>query len=262
MKSLAVLKRVLLATASILALLGAARPAVADDVIPVTLKYFYVITAVPNWGLGNPQPVAGWTALTALAPGAPTAPENYVSLALLGYPGYWYAYDTFLGESNGFIGADVSVPTAQWTSPAAYYWTGGPAGGGALGFFNTFNPFTGVYFANMMIVLDPPSCGAASNCLSDLESELGSTSGSLTPTSVTLDANGDPVGITLPSDDEDPSVAPNPSGTDYFASGSQEVDTPEGPTAIYLMLGLLALGAVLFVRRRARYCPLPDAGAC
>ena len=243
MNSLALLKRVLLATAGVIALLGIALPAAAAPF------YFYTITAVPNWGLGNPQPVAGWSALTALAPGAPTAPENYVSLALLGYPGYWYAYDTFLGETNGFVGADVSVPTAQWVTPAAYYWTGGPAGGGALGFFNSFNPFTGVFFANMMIVLDPASCSPASVCLSDFEADLGSTSGLLTPSLVTLDGNGAPQGITIPNDDEDASVAPDPNGTDYFASGSESTPTPEGPSAIYLLLGIFALGTGVFFRR-------------
>ena len=240
MNPLALLKRVLLATACVIAFLGITPPAAAAPF------YFYTITAVPNWGLGNPQPLAGWSAQTALVAGPPLAAENYVSLSLLGYPGYWYSYDTFFGEANGFVGADVSVPTAQWLTPAAYYWVGGPAGGGALGFFNSFNPFTGVFYANMMIVLDPVSCGDASACLSDLESELGSTSGTLTPSLVTLDGNGDPLGITLPDDDEDPNVAPNPSGTDYFASGSE---TPEGPTAIYLLLGMFVAGAGVFFRR-------------
>jgi hypothetical protein len=225
----------------VIALLGIAPPAAAAPF------YFYTITAVPNWGLGNPQPLAGWTAQTALVAGPPLAAENYVSLSLLGYPGYWYAYDTFLGEANGFIGADVSVPTAQWLTPAAYYWVGGPAGGGALGFFNSFNPFTGVFFANMMIVLDPASCGDASACLSALESELGSTSGTLTPSITTLDGNGDPLGITIPNDDEDASVAPDPSGPNYFASGS--ASTPEGPTAIYLLIGMFVVGAGVFFRR-------------
>jgi hypothetical protein len=257
MKSLAVLKRVLLATAGVIAFLGVARPAEAAG-----LGYFYVITAPPNWGLfGNPQPVKSWSALTALGPGAPTAPEDYVSLGLLGYPGYWYAYDTFLGESAGFIGADVSVPTAQWITPAAYYWTGGPAGGGALAFFNSFNPFTGVFFANEMIVLDPASCTAI-DCLSELEGQLGSSSGTLTPSLVTLDGSGDPQGITIPGDDEDASVAPDPSGTDYFAGGSQFVDTPEGPTGIYVMLGVFVVGAGVFFRRRRPLLPaLPDTGA-
>jgi hypothetical protein len=244
MKSLAVLKRVLLAAAGVIAFLGVARPADAAS-------YFYVITAPPNWALGNPQPVAGWSARTALAGSVLTTPfaaEDYVSLALLGKPGYWYAYDTFLGEANGFIGADVSVPTAQWVTPAAYYWIGGPAGGGALGFFNSFNPFTGVFFANEMIVLDPPACTAIT-CLSDLESELGSTSGTLTPSLVALDGNGDPLGITIPGDDEYANVAPDPSGTDYFATGSQFVETPEGPTGIYVMLGVFVVGAGVFFRR-------------
>jgi hypothetical protein len=241
MNSLALLKRVLLATVGVIAFLGIARPAAAAPF------YFYVITAPPNWGFGNPQSVAGWSAWTALAAGAPTAPENYVSLALQGYPGYWYAYDTFLGESNGFVGADVSVPTAQWVTPAAYTWVGGPAGGGGLAFFNSFNPFTGVFYANMLIVLDPYAC-TVSVCLSDFEADLGSTSGTLTPSLVTLDGNGYPQGITLPQDDEDPSVAPDPSGIDYFASGSQFV-VPEGPTAIYLLIGIFVVGAGVFLRQ-------------
>ncbi len=240
MNSLSLLKRVLLVTAGMIAFLSIARPAAAAPF------YFYTISAAPNWGAGNPQTLASWRALTALAPGAPTAAENYVSLSLRTIPGYWYAYDTFLGESNGFVGADVSVPTAHWVTPAAYYWTGGPAGGGALGFFNSFNPFTGVSYANMMIVLDPPSCSAI-NCLSDFEANLGSTSGLLTPSLVTLDGSGAPQGITLPGDGETPSVAPDPLGTNYFASGS--VMTPEGPTAIYLLLGIFVIGAGILFRR-------------
>jgi len=243
MNSLALLKRVLLATTGVIAFLGIARPAAAGPF------YFYVITAPPNWGAGNPQPLASWSALTALAPGAPTAPENYVSLSLLTIPGYWYAYDTFLGESNGFVGADISIPTAQWVTPAAYTWVDtGPAGSGGLAFFNSFNPFTGVFYANMMIVLDPPSCDVIT-CLSDFETDLGSTSGTLTPSLVTLDGNGAPQGITLPNDDEDASVAPDPLGTDYFASGDGFTPTPEGPSAIYLLLGMLVVGAGVFFRR-------------
>ncbi len=245
MHSLAVLKRVLLATAGVIALLSFARPAVAGPF------YFYTITAVPHWNLGNPQPVSGWSALTALTGSAAATPfraENYVSLSLLGYPGYWYAYDTFRGEANGFIGADVSVPTAQWTNPAAYFWTGGPAGGGALAFFNSFNPFTGTFYANELIVLDPPSCDAT--CEIDLlEAALGNSSGPLTPSMVTLDADGDPMGITLPGDKEFDNVAPDPSGTDYFASGtSQQGVVPEAPTATYLLLGTV-VGAGAFFRR-------------
>jgi hypothetical protein len=244
MNPISVLKRAFVAMAGLVALLGIARPAAAAPF------YFYTITAPPNWlGFGNPQLPAGWSALTALAPGGAFAPENYVSLALQGYPGYWYSYDTFLGESNGFVGADVSVPTAQWVTPAAYTWAGGPAGGGGLAFFNSFNPRTGIFFANMMIVLDPLACTPASVCLSDFETDLGSTSGLLTPSLVTLDVNGAPQGITLPTGGEDASIAPNPLGTDYFASGSQFVPTPEGPTAIYLLLGIFMAGIGIFSRR-------------
>jgi hypothetical protein len=243
MNSLALLKRVLLATVGVIALLGTARPAAAAPF------YFYTITAPPNWGFGNPQPLAGWSARTALLPGPPFAAENYVSLALLGYPGYWYSFDPFFGESRGFVGADVSIPTAQWLTPAAYTWLGGPAGSGGLAFFNSFNPFTGVFYANMMIVLDPAgSCSPASACLSDFETDLGSTSGSLTPSLVTLDGSGDPLGITPPRDDDDPSVTPNPLGPNYFASGSQFA-VPEGPSAIYLLLGIFVLGAGVIIRR-------------
>jgi len=243
MRSIASLKRALLATAGVFALFGVVRPAAAAPF------YFYVITAPPNWNAGNPQPLASWSALTALAPGPPLAAENYVSLSLLTIPGYWYAYDTFLGEANGFIGADVSVPTAQWLAPATYYWTGGPAGGGALAFFNSFNPFTGTFYANMMIVLDPPSCSDALTCLGDLETSLGDTSLSVTPTLIPLD---DLNTITPPTDDDDPSVTPDPSGTDYFASGSVFVPTPEAPTGIYLVLGALAIAGGALLRRRRR----------
>lgn len=258
MKSLALVKRVLLATAGMTAFLGIARPAAA-----VGFKYFYVITPPPIWANGNPQ-AAGWSALTALNGSAlttPFAPEDYVSLSLpASYPGsFWFAYDTFLGEANGFIGADVSVPTAQWVTPAAYFWAGGPAGGGALAFFNSFNPFTGIFFANELIVLDPPSCVDASTCLSDLESELGSNSGTLTPSSVTLDSNGDPQGITIPNDDEDASVAPDPLGTNTFSEGTAE--TPEGPTGIYLLLGIFVAGAGALLRQRRPLLPaLTDTG--
>ena len=217
MNSLALLKRALLATVSVIAFLGIARPAVAAP------YYFYVITAPPNWlGYGNPQPLQSWSALTALAPGAPTAPEDYVSLGLLGYPGYWYAYDTFLGESNGFIGADVSIPTAQWLGPAAYYWVGGPAGGGELAFFNTFNPFTGLFYANMMIVGDPPCTDTGCPDMSTLVSDLGgNTSFLFSPTQYPLDQLNT---ITPPGWDEDQSLnPPNPLGPNYFASGSQFV---------------------------------------
>lgn len=240
MKFLAVLNRALIASACTIAFLGVARPAAAAPF------YFYTMTSVPNWGAGNPQPLAGWSALTALAPGAPFAPENYVSLSLLTIPGYWYAFDTFFGETNGFVGADVSIPTAQWVTPVAYTWLDtGPAGSGGLAFFNSFNPFTGVFYANIMIVLDPYAC-SASVCLSDFEADLGSTSGLLTPSTASLDGSGD-VLVTPPTDDEDPSVAPDPTGTNYFASGSAE--TPEGSSGIYLLLGVLAGAAGLLLRR-------------
>jgi len=245
MKSLAVLKRVVLATAGVIAILSVARPAIAAPF------YFYTITAAPNFAaFGNPQPLRSFSALTALNGSVQTTPfraEDYVSLSLLGNPINYYAYDTFFGESRGFIGADVSVPTAQWLAPAAYFWAGGPAGGGALAFFNSFNPFTGTFYANELIVLDPASCDASCE-LSTLEAALGNSSGTLTPTMVNLDSNGDPEGITIPRDDEDASVAPNPNGTNFFASGSALVVTPEGPSVIYVLLGI-AGGAGLFFRR-------------
>jgi hypothetical protein len=247
MKSLAVLKRFVLATAGVIAFLGVARPAAAAPF------YFYVITAPPNWAQGNPQPLASWLALTATAPGAAASAEDFVSLSLLD-GAYGYAYDTFLGESVGFIGADVSVPTAQWVTPAAYFWVGGPAGGGALAFFNSFNPFTGVFYADMMIVDDPPCDPVSCAALSTFESELGSTSGTLTPSLVTLNSDGSLPSDLLPTDPfvEDASVAANPSGTNYFASGTEFVDTPEGPTAIYLLLGICVIGAGALLRKRRR----------
>ena len=241
MNSLALLKRTLLAMVGVFAFLGIARPAVAAPF------YFYVITAPPNWGFGNPQALQSWSALTALGPGAPTAPEDYVSLGLQGYPGYWYAYDTFLGESNSFIGADVSIPTAAWTAPAAYYWVGGPAGGGELAFFNTFNPFTGLFYANALIVGDPPCTDTGCPDMSTFVSDLGGNTSFLTsPTLIPLDQLNT---ITPPGWNEDQSITPpNPLGPNYFDSGSQFV-TPEGPTAIYLLLGIFVIGASVFFRR-------------
>jgi hypothetical protein len=245
MKSLAVLKRVLLTTAGVIAISSIALPAAAAPF------YFYTITAAPNFAaFGNPQPLRAFSALTALNGSVQTTPfraENFVSLSLLGNPINYFAYDTFFGESRGFIGADVSVPTAQWLAPAAYTWVGGPAGGGGLAFFNSFNPFTGIFYANEIIVLDPASCDASCELLS-LETALGNSSGTLTPTMVNLDSNGDPEGITMPRDDFDASMAPDPNGTNIFASGSAEVVTPEGPSAIYVLLGI-AVGAGVYFRR-------------
>ncbi len=248
MKSLAVLKRVLLATAGVIAISSFARPAVAAPF------YFYTITAPPNWGLGNPQPLRSWSAFTALNGSVATTPfraENFVSLSLLGNPINYFAYDTFLGESVGIIGADVSVPTAQWLNPAVYTWVGGPAGGGGRAFFNSFNPFTGTFYANELIVLDPPSCDVLCELNLLLEADLGSTSGPLTPTVVSLDANGNPMGITIPNDDEDDSVAPDPNGTDFFRFGrTAQVVTPEPPSATYMLLGIAAGGGFFFRRLR------------
>jgi hypothetical protein len=242
MNSVAVLKRFLLATAGVIAISSIALPAAAAPF------YFYTITAPPNFAaFGNPQNLRAFSALTALVPGAPFKAENFVSLSLLGNPINYFAYDTFRGEANGFIGADVSVPTAQWLAPVAYTWVGGPAGGGGLAFFNSFNPFTGTFYANEIIVLDPASCDASCELIS-LEAALGSTSGTLTPTTVMLDSNGDPEGITMPRDDEDASIAPDPNGTNFFASGSAQAQTPEGPSAIYALLGI-AVGAGVYFRR-------------
>jgi len=241
MKSLAVLKRALFAMAGVMAISSVATPAHAAPF------YFYSITAVPKWGqFGDPQAVKGWSALTALTGGgSPFRAENYVSIALQGYNGYWYAYDTFYGEARGFVGADVSIPTAQWLAPAAYVWTGGPAGGGGVAFFNSFNPFTGIFYANELIVLDPFSCSASCE-LSTLEAALGSTSGTLTPSS------GPPV---IPTEDEDASMTPNPSGTNYFASGTlSTAATPEPPSVTYLLLALAA-GGVVYLRRGRQILP-------
>jgi hypothetical protein len=227
MNTLAVLKRVLLATAGVIAFLGIARPAAA-----VPFKYFYVITAPPNWAQGNPQPLRSWLALTATAPGPPLAKENYVSLSLLN-GAYGYAYDTFLGESKGFLGADVSVPTAQWVNPVGYWWAGGPGPvfGGALLFFNSING--GTLYANMMIIGDPASCDGLCE-LTAFENSLG--------ISATNNLVTGPGSVTPPEDDE----TPNNDVSDSFAGGTV---TPEGPTAIYLLLGIVA-GAGVFLRRR------------
>jgi hypothetical protein len=255
MKSLAVLKRVLLTTVGVFAILSFARPAVAGPF------YFYTITAAPNWGLGNPQPVASWSALTALNGSVATTPfraENFVSLSLIGNPVNYFAYDTFFGEAHGFIGADVSVPTAQWTNPAAYTWIGGPAGSGGVAFFNSFNAFTGTFYANELIVLDPASCDASCELIS-LEAALGNSSGALNPTMVTLDSNGDPVGVTLPGDKEDDNVAADPNGVNIFASGTNSAtslaaETPEAPSGILMLTGIAA-GAGLFFRRGRSFLP-------
>jgi hypothetical protein len=236
MNSLAVLKRVLLATAGVIAFLGVARPAAA-----VPFSYFYVITAPPNWAFGNPQPLKSWLALTALGAGAPLAKEDYVSLSLLGRPGYWYAYDTFLGEANGFLGADVSIPTAQWVNPVGYWWAGGPSPvfGGALLFFNSFN--NGTFYANELIIGDPASCDGLCE-LDAFEASLG--------ISATNNAVSGPGSVTPPNDD-DSLITPPTDYVDYnFAGGSQFADTPEGPTGIYLLLGVFVIGAGAFFRRR------------
>ncbi|MGA3129290.1 MAG: hypothetical protein ABSD59_00710 [Terracidiphilus sp.] len=240
MKSLAVLKRCLLATAGVIAFLCVAQPVAAAP-----FNYFYVVTAVPNWGFGNPQPLKSWSALTFTA-GAPTAPENYVSLGLLGYPGTWWAYDTFLGESVGILGADVSVPTAQWVNPVGYYWStpgvGNPVQGGALLFFNSFNG--GTFYANELIIGDPPSCDGLCE-LDAFETYLG-----ISPTNNLVSGPGS---VTPPNDDDslDPNTPPsNFVDYDFTADGSQFVDTPEGPTGIYLLTGIIALGAGILFRRR------------
>ena len=206
--------------------------------------YFYVITAPPNWAFGNPQPLKSWSALTALGPGPALAAENYVSLSLLGRPGYWYAYDTFLGESVNILGADVSIPTAQWVNPVGYWWAGGPGPvfGGALLFFNSFNG--GTFYANELIIGDPPSCDGLCE-LDAFETYLG-----ISPTNNLVSGPGS---VTPPNDDDslDPNTPPsNFVDYDFTADGSQFVDTPEGPTGIYLLTGIIALGAGILFRRR------------
>jgi MYXO-CTERM domain-containing protein len=246
MKSLAVLKRVVLATAGVIAFLGVARPAAAAP-----FKYFYVITAPPNWGFGNPQPLKSYSALTFTA-GAPTSAENYVSLGLLGYPGYWYAYDTFKGEANGFLGADVSIPTAWWVNPVGYWWStpgvGGPVHGGALLFFNSFSG--GTFYADELIIGDPASCDGLCE-LQDFESYLG-----ISPTNYSVSGPG---AVTPPTDDDSLDPSTLPPSTDYVdydfttdADATAFVDTPEGPTGIYLLLGIFVIGAGALLRRRRR----------
>jgi hypothetical protein len=237
MKSLAVLKRVLLATAGVIAFLGVAHPAAAAP-----FKYFYVITAPPNWAQGNPQPLASWSALT-FAAGAPTAPEDYVSLSLLnGASGY--AYDTFLGEANGFLGADVSIPTAQWVNPVGYWWAGGPGPvfGGALLFFNSFN--NGTFYADELIIGDPPSCDGLCE-LDAFENYLG-----ISPTNNQVSGPGD---VTPPENDDSlSSLTPPTDYVDYDFTADGTVFTPEGPTAIYLLLGICVIGAGALLRKRRR----------
>ena len=199
--------------------------------------YFYVITAPPNWAQGNPQPLASWSALTATGPGAPTAPENYVSLTLLnGASGY--AYDTFRGESFNILGADVSIPTAQWINPVGYWWVGGPGpvNGGALLFFNSFNAFTGLFYANELIIGDPAGCNGLCE-LDAFENSLGISN------SINSLVTG-PGSVTPPSDDDSLLTTPD-DYVDFTPSPA-----PEGPTAIYLMLGMFAIAAGVFLRRR------------
>jgi hypothetical protein len=242
MNSLALLKRVLLATAGVIACLGVAPPVAAAP-----FSYFYVITAPPNWAFGNPQPLKSWLALTATAPGPALAKENYVSLSLLGRPGYWYAYDTFLGEANGFIGADVSIPTAQWVNPVGYWWAGGPAPvfGGALLFFNSFN--NGTFYANELIIGDPPACDGLCE-LNLFETSLG--------IAAMNNLVAGPGSVTPPSGD-DSLLTPPTNFVNYdVTQGSQFVDTPEGPTGIYLLLGVLAIGAGTFFSRRRPLLPV------
>ena len=249
MKPLAVLKRVLLATAGVIAFLSIARPAAAAP-----FKYFYVITAPPNWAFGNPQPLKSWSALTALGPGAPTAPENYVSLSLLGRPGYWYAYDTFLGESVNILGADVSIPTAQWVNPVGYWWAGGPGPvfGGALLFFNSFNG--GTFYANELIIGDPPCSTPFSATDPGGLCELDSFETYLGISATNTEVSG-PGSVTPPDDDNslDPLTLPD-DYVDYDFTADTDatafVDTPEGPTGIYLLLGIFAVGAGVILRRR------------
>lgn len=151
-------------------------------------SYIYTITAPPNWALGNPQPV-GVTFCSAAFPGlCGLNVENDVTVKLLGNPTTYYAYTTPLGASKGVIGSDVSIPTAQWLTPATYWWTdSGPFGGGMLAFFNSYK--NGVFYANEMIVLDPFSEPATFADLEALDLQAGGNGLLPNPTLTTIDAS-------------------------------------------------------------------------
>lgn len=251
MKHLTLLKHILLATLGVIAVLGVARPAAAS-------AYFYTIIGPPNWGFGNPQAPQAYSARTALGGSVLTTPfaaEDYVSLTLTGGAGSGFAYDTFWGEANGFIGADVSVVGAWWTAPVGYWWAGGPGPvqGGALLFFNSFN--NGNFYANMLIIGDPPSCDGFCE-LGAFETQFGLSG--VTNTMTTFDmTTGDIDGVTFPGDNNESTppamgnyvtydVAGN--GTDFADAGS--INAPEAPTGIYLLTGIFMVGAGMMLRRR------------
>jgi hypothetical protein len=199
------------------------------------LSYLYVITVPPDWAdFGSPQPVLATFCTAVNLPAANKTSacgggngmfsyENYETLSFPGSATY-YAGDTFKGEANGLIGADISVPTAQWVAPAVYTWTAGVGGG--IAFFNSYSG--GVYYANELMVLDPPSFPV----YSDLELFAGEL-GALGP-------------LPLPNTNYSPNAhgyvnVPDP--TEGFL--------PEPSFYAPLAFGFLFLGMRLWARKRA-----------
>ncbi|MGA3187677.1 MAG: PEP-CTERM sorting domain-containing protein [Bryobacteraceae bacterium] len=194
-------------------------------------SYVYVITARPNWlAYGTPQPVLV-TVCTALAPaGAPCGSpggaspyENYETLSILGGATY-FAGDTFSGETGGLIGADISVPTAQWVAPVVYTWTAGVGGG--VAFFNSYK--NGVFYANELMVLDPAP--SADYYLNMFAGEIGDLSPMLPAANTSL--------------------SPNSSGHVDVPQPSEGF-APEPSMYVPLLIGLLFLGGLYWIRRRA-----------
>jgi len=197
-------------------------------------SFLVVNSPRPNWrAYGSPQPVK-ITAWTALVAGAPGAYENYETLSLLPFSTFTFAGDSFLGESLGVIGADIRAPTAYWLAPAVYTWAGGPAGGGGLAFFNS--RVGGVYYANMLIVLDPPSTPA----FTDLELGFADLGG---------------VGL-FPSS---PNTSDSPN-----SDGTLSIPVPgfaETPEPSYLVLTLPILLGFMYWGYRRRGSSMEDSGS-
>jgi hypothetical protein len=124
-----------------------------------------------------------------------------------------------------------------WSTPGV----GNPVQGGALLFFNSFA--NGTFYANKLIIGDPPCTPPGGLCeLQDFETYLG-----ISPTNNFV---SDPGSVTPPSEDDSLLTPPSDYvNYDFTADGSQFIDTPEGPTGIYLLLGIFMLGAGVFLHR-------------
>jgi hypothetical protein len=191
----------------------------------INYYYFYAITPVPTWSQGNPQSV-GITLCSAVVYGqcgtnsgtGNLSNENFAQLTLLN-GGYGYAYDTFYGEQNNFIGADVSVPTARWVAPAVYTWLGG-----GVAFFNS--RVGGVNYANMLLVGDPAAT-----------------------TDQLLDAFSSQLGDTIPLPADIPITGPGTAGGNFVVPFNDNF-TPEPSMYAPLLIGLLFLVGWQWKRRR------------